>query len=850
MSGFHRSNRSFSEPPVPISGDRGSKSLERTKRMNGRDSIHRALPGGLSPTSSRKASKSLGSGSEPGATQGVRSGRKKKQALFGESYDPLALAKADKKVIPKADSSREIIASALLSHFLFSRLPDNEIITLVDAMEEFKLEQGDTIIKEGAVGDYFYIVEQGTFDVLIEEAVVLKIDEACAAFGELALMHNAPRAATVIATSKAVLWGLDRNTFRSTLAASSSSNIDDIKSFLGNVDMLKGLDESQMSTLAQAVEVQKFSKGEMIIRKGDVGEEMFVIKEGSVVCKVMNEDHQHDSTIKTVDVTLSTGDYFGERALMFHEARAADVIATSACTCYTIASNVFNMVLGSLKDILENNMRVTLLMSLDVFAGIPKPKLNALAKALVPMEFEEDDEVICKGYTAEHVFLIKSGSASLECNNGDTVVLNQGECFGEEALLHNDVYGMTVSAVDDLECLVLMNSTLNELEIKLPSNCLARLKYASDSRYRNTGVQARQSFGAGQLDLDTGLAALRAEENGMDEFDEERELFKPININNLMELKTGRTLGTGSFGRVKIATHTESGKVLALKILQKEAIKVTRQEKNIMNERQLTAQLKHPFILHLYGTFQDSNCLYMLLEIVMGGELFRLLHGDGTSENMLSVEDTAFYTANVVSVYEYIHADDIVYRDLKPENILISTDGYLKIVDWGFAKKVVAKTYTTCGTPEYLAPELVQGTGHGKGVDYWALGILIFEMLVGRTPYVGDNPDDTMAICRNIMNDEIDFPGGFDEAARDLVEGLCTREVLTRLGCMCGGSEEVKEHPFLESINWKALKAKKIDAPWKPLVKDSMDVSNFDDIYDDEPEYIEAYTGQQDVFAT
>ena len=695
------------------------------------------------------------------------------------------------------------------------------------------------------MGDYFYIVEEGTFDVLIGETVVLEIDEVCSAFGELALMHNAPRAASVVASSKGTLWGLDRNTFRSTLAATSVSAVEDIKSFLGKVDMLSGLDAAQKSTLAQAVEVQTFEKGQMIIRKGDVGEEMFVIKEGSVVCKVMNEDHAavHDSTIKTVDVTLSAGDYFGERALMFHEARAADVIATSSCTCYTIASNVFNMVLGSLKDILENNMRVTLLMSLDVFASIPKPKLNALAKALVPMEFEEDDEVICKGYTADHVFLIKSGSASLECNNGETVVLSQGECFGEEALLSGDLYGMTVSAVDDLECLVLMSSTLQELEITLPGKCLARLKYASESRFNNK-VQSRQSFGAGHLM--EGLEEIRAD-FGQEQEDEE--LFQPINIQGINEITTGRTLGTGSFGRVKVATHPESGQILALKILQKEAIRQTRQEKNIMNERFLTGKLRHPFILHLYGTFQDTNCLYMLLEIVMGGELFRLLHGDGTSENRLSIEDTAFYTANVVSVYEYIHADDIVYRDLKPENILISTDGYLKIVDWGFAKKVVDKTYTTCGTPEYLAPELVQGTGHGKGVDWWALGILIFEMLVGRTPYVGDNPDDTMAICRNIMNDEIEFPDDFNPEAMDLVEGLCTREELTRLGCMCGGSEQVKVHPFLESINWKKLKAKLIEAPWKPTVKDKMDVSNFDDIYDDEPEYIEVYSGDQEVFA-
>ena len=198
--------------------------------------------------------------------------------------------------------------------------------------------------------------------------------------------------------------------------------------------------------------------------------------------------------------------------------------------------------------------------------------------------------------------------------------------------------------------------------------------------------------------------------------------------------------------------------------------------------------------------------------------------------------------------YEYSHAQSVTYRDLKPENILISSDGYLKVVDWGFAKKVVDKTFTTCGTPEYLAPELVQGTGHNKGVDYWALGILIFEMLTGRTPFVGDDPDDTMAICRNIMNETIQYPEDFEESAADLIEGLCTREVLARLGCMKNGCADVKEHQFFANLNWKDLKMKVMEAPWKPELRGEMDVSNFDDIYDDEEEIIEEYTGSQSVF--
>ena len=145
--------------------------------------------------------------------------RKKKQALFGESMDPTTLRTTEKKVIPKGDVSREIIANALLSHFLFSRLPDTEIITLVDAMERFEVKKGQLAIEQGAVGDYFYIVEEGSFDIRVNDESVGVVDEVCAAFGELALMHNSPRAATLEATSDAILWGLDRNTFRATIAA-------------------------------------------------------------------------------------------------------------------------------------------------------------------------------------------------------------------------------------------------------------------------------------------------------------------------------------------------------------------------------------------------------------------------------------------------------------------------------------------------------------------------------------------------------------------------------------------------------------------------------------------------------
>ena len=176
--------------------------------------------------------------------------------------------------------------------------------------------------------------------------------------------------------------------------------------------------------------------------------------------------------------------------------------------------------------------------------------------------------------------------------------------------------------------------------------------------------------------------------------------------NGLHDLAVSRTLGCGSFGRVKVATHNESGTILALKILQKDTVVEMRQVKNIARERSIIAALAgHPNILQLYGTFQDADCLYMMLELVPGGELYRLMHGDGTEENRLSFSAARFYAAQVLTVYEHIHNRDIIYRDLKPENLLVTAEGYLKVIDWGFAKDLSGSsdnntTFTLCGTPE------------------------------------------------------------------------------------------------------------------------------------------------------
>lgn len=171
----------------------------------------------------------------------------------------------------------------------------------------------------------------------------------------------------------------------------------------------------------------------------------------------------------------------------------------------------------------------------------------------------------------------------------------------------------------------------------------------------------------------------------------------------------------------------------------------------------------------------------------------------------------------------------------QPENLLIDAEGYLKIVDFGFAKQVADRTYTLCGTPEYLAPELVLGRGHDKGVDYWALGILLYEQVAGYSPFADHDNDDQMVICKNILRGEVNFPAHVKDAKlKDLVSKLLVKDIPRRLGCMRGGAADVKAHPFFRELDWPALLSKTLAAPWRPKLANALDTSNFDQYDEDD----------------
>ncbi|XP_017482092.1 PREDICTED: protein kinase DC2 isoform X2 [Rhagoletis zephyria] len=300
------------------------------------------------------------------------------------------------------------------------------------------------------------------------------------------------------------------------------------------------------------------------------------------------------------------------------------------------------------------------------------------------------------------------------------------------------------------------------------------------------------------------------------------ETAKGVRKYHLDDFQIIKTVGTGTFGRVCLCRDRVSEKYCAMKLLAMTDVIRLKQTEHVKNERNILREIRHPFVISLEWSTKDDCCLYMIFEYVCGGELFTYLRNAGRFNSQTS----NFYAAEIVSALEYLHSLQIVYRDLKPENLLINRDGHLKITDFGFAKKLRDRTWTLCGTPEYLAPEIIQSKGHNKAVDWWALGVLIYEMLVGYPPFYDENP---FGIYEKILSGKIEWPRHMDPIAKDLVKKLLTNDRTKRLGNMKNGADDVKRHRWFKHLNWNDVYNKKLKAPIVPDVTSDGDTSNFDD---------------------
>jgi protein kinase A len=427
---------------------------------------------------------------------------------------------------------------------------------------------------------------------------------------------------------------------------------------------------------------------------------------------------------------------------------------------------------------------------------------------LAEVTFHQGEVLAEAGQPArQNLYIIREGKITVANDNGIISNLGPGDYFGDKSIQAVDsaISHQTITAVEKTTCGVLTKSAIESVIGHIP-----RLGKAAQAMTTK--------------------------------------IDRSIQFKDLVKF---RILGVGTFGKVWLASHKKTGKPYALKMLNKREIIGHHQVEGVIREKNIMTSIDHPFVITLISTFQDDKHLYMLLELVQGGELFSVIHTE--SRDGIPNPNSRFYAACILESLAHLHHRHITYRDLKPENILIDALGYCVLVDLGFAKIVMDKTYTLCGTPEYLAPEIILSKGHDKGVDYWAFGVLIYEMLVGRSPFYSYGTDQ-VSLFKRIVQVKYSFPPGavVNEIAQDLIQRLIVRRQSNRFGCLARADMDIRDHAWFSVISTEKLLQKQIPAPWVPQIKDPLDASHFDSykhVENEGPSNKPALSsGQQDLF--
>jgi len=294
-------------------------------------------------------------------------------------------------------------------------------------------------------------------------------------------------------------------------------------------------------------------------------------------------------------------------------------------------------------------------------------------------------------------------------------------------------------------------------------------------------------------------------------------------------------VGRGSFGKVLQVRHKVNGNIYAMKVISKSGVFRKDRVKYIQAERDILIELFHPFIVKLHYAFQSESNLYLVMDYLNGGELF--FHIDQQFGNRLSEAEARFYCGELILAIEYLHKTGIIHRDIKPENILLDSEGHVALTDFGLATRITAegaeknencnnKSNSFCGTVAYMAPEIINASGHGKAVDWWAVGIILYRMITGDIPFDAPNRKDLYSL---ILTKEIEYPKYLSKDAKHLISRLLCRDSLKRLGSGSSGAEEIKNHPFFKKLDWKSLEKRKLVPPLElEHLKDKLCVQYFD----------------------
>jgi len=744
--------------------------------------------------------------------------RKNRQEMPKNIYQKPLFAQPDFEP-PKfhhSDDEIESINKALQKNFVFSDLGQKELIPFMEAFEKCTFKAGEVIITQGDKGDYFYIIYRGKVVFEVNGKKVGKAGKGNS-FGELALLYTCPRAATVTAYKDATLFRVDQNTFRYILQNQTKKSLQEKLDLLRGIEFFSQLSNYDLEKLSKVMVPVVFSPGDYVVRKGEMGNEFYVIQEGEILIK----DISVGSTTYA-DQRLGPGEYFGERSLTTSEPRAANAVASTYGVAFSIDGPTFQRKLGEISVLMKRAQDGRKLAGVPLLhsAGLSMKQFWAMAQSIKDISFQAG-KTVCKKdeLTTPALYFVREGRVEVQEKEKVKEIL-PGGYFGE-TLLSFAARNRLPSVPSPITVTCTAKTKLGELRLT---------KCRSIFDVELLAGRSSEAVSMGEIECECNeedeLVKRLASENQL------TEEFKPpprpkVKLEDLDKIKL---LGAGTFGQVWMVSdkNTEEKTTYALKVQTKHDLVEEGQVESVIQERNIMSKVFHPFIVDFITSFQDEKFVYMVVHLIQGGELFSRVHDVENNADGIPEHQAKFYALCIADALAYLHRQNYVFRDLKSENVMIDSHGYPKLIDFGFAKYITEKTFTLCGTPGYLPPEIVMTRGHDWSADHWSFGVLIYDMLTGSNPFFYEGMDQ-MALFHAIVEEPYDEPKGASPEAKDMISKLLVKEPDHRLGSLSRGEEDILEHPWFAFLDLGKLRQRQTPAPWVPKVKDPLDSSCFDD---------------------
>jgi cGMP-dependent protein kinase len=686
---------------------------------------------------------------------------------------------------------------------LFNGLPEKQKDRIGEAFFNEVFQTGARVVTEGEAPTAMYFIKSGSLRVVTKAQVsadgkvsggteIAKMS-AGECFGERALLSGEVRAATIVSEERSELLCIGGDQLREVLGG-------DLRTCLEQVVVLACLKKSpiisqfsshQQYAIMKAVQIKDFKAREKVpgglrfgvICDGDIdgknkGRPIKLGRGGWFEQDTLLEESpgtkaqiQHRKTFGTDVALQSLADSKGGMTDLSASAGGARI---GCLTDDVFARTLKSLGLGQManaEQAEDYTRKIILVKKVQLFRHLSQEACDKLVTAFVLEKFTKNQYVFKQGEQGNKFYVIASGEVGIWIGDKLIRTMPRNQFFGERALLFDEARTASVQV------------STNEAEL-----------WSVDKSVFKTIITQKM-----QQELQTKIK------------------LQDTNV-TMKDLKHIKVIGAGAAGTVRLVEHKKNKTRYALKRVRKENGKIPEE---VTRECSLLGENDHPFIMHLVKTFETKDSVYMLTELITGGELHAAIR---TIPTVLSRAQCQFYGGSVVLVLEELHERNIVYRDLKPENVMLDAQGYLKLIDFGIAKKLEegkTRTFTMIGTPHYMAPEVMRGHGYGTEVDIWSFGVMCFEFVCGYLPFA-DDLDDPTEVCTAVLKDSLAFPSGYkDQLGRTLMTGLLTRSPKKRLGAGMNGFEDIKNADYFKAGHDKTsvfskILGRELDPPVQP----------------------------------